>query len=141
MNPVVLSSTAKLVVDYGCFDHSCPIEFATQFELKEYDSSTRQLRTHQAQAPKHQSCRGLDERRDGAEIPLKIKFNVFDVKSPLLSTRKLRKHEYSVVLDQQQTIQKKGTTIVLTEQNGRAETREQTGKSRWADACAGRSNR
>ena len=55
---------------------------------------------------------------NGAEIPLKIRFNVFDVKSPLLSTSKLRKHGYSVVLDQQQTIQKEGTTIVLTDQNG-----------------------
>ena len=53
-----------------------------------------------------------------AEIPLKIRFNVFDVKSPLLSTSKLRKHGYSVVLDQQQTIQKNGTTIALTDQNG-----------------------
>ena len=43
---------------------------------------------------------------NGAEIPLKIRFNVFDVKSPLLSTSKLRKHGHSVLLDQQQTIQK-----------------------------------
>ena len=55
---------------------------------------------------------------NGAEIPLKIRFNVFDVKSPLLSTSKLRKHGYSVVLDQQQTIQKGGTTIALTDQRG-----------------------
>ena len=47
------------------------------------------------------------------KIPLKIKFNVFDVKGPLLSTSKLRKHGYSVLLDQQQTIQKNGTTIAL----------------------------
>ena len=53
-----------------------------------------------------------------AEISLKIRFNVFDVKSPLLSTSKLRKHGYSVLLDQQQTIQKEGTMIVLTDQNG-----------------------
>ena len=33
--PVILSNTAKLVVDSGCFDHCCPVEFATQFELKE----------------------------------------------------------------------------------------------------------
>ena len=50
---------------------------------------------------------------NGAEIPLKIRFNVFDVKSPLLSRRTLRKHGYSVLLEQQQTIQKEGTTIVL----------------------------
>ena len=55
---------------------------------------------------------------NGTEIPLKIKFNVFDVKSPLLSTSKLRKHRYPVLLDQQQTIQKNGTTIALTDQNG-----------------------
>ena len=35
VNPVILSKTAKLVVDSGCFDHCCPLEFATQFELKE----------------------------------------------------------------------------------------------------------
>ena len=52
------------------------------------------------------------------KIPLKIKFNVFDVKGPLLSTSKLPKHGYSVLLDQQQTIQKNGTTIALTDQNG-----------------------
>ena len=55
---------------------------------------------------------------NGTEIPLKIKFNVFDVKSPLLSTSKLRKHGYSVLLDQQKTIQKNDTTIALTDQNG-----------------------
>ena len=55
---------------------------------------------------------------NGTEIPLKIKYNVFDVKSPLLSTKKLRKHGYSVLLDQQQTVQKNGTTIALTDQNG-----------------------
>ena len=55
---------------------------------------------------------------NGAEIPLKIRFNVFEAKSPLLSTSKRQKHGFSVLLDQQQTIQKNGTTIVLTDQNG-----------------------
>ena len=56
---------------------------------------------------------------NGTEIPpLKIKLNVFDVRSPLLSTSKLRKHGYSVLLNQQQTIQKNGTAIALTDQNG-----------------------
>ena len=35
VNPDILSSTAKLAVDSGWFDHCCPLEFATQFELKE----------------------------------------------------------------------------------------------------------
>ena len=35
VNPVILSNTAKLVVDSGCFDHCCPLDFASQFELKE----------------------------------------------------------------------------------------------------------
>ena len=35
VNPVILLNTARLVVDSGCFDHCCPLEFATQFELKE----------------------------------------------------------------------------------------------------------
>ena len=35
VNPVILSNTAKIVVDSGCFNHCCPLEFATQFELKE----------------------------------------------------------------------------------------------------------
>ena len=52
------------------------------------------------------------------EIPLKIRFNVFDLKSPLLSTSKLRKHGYYVLFDQQQTIHKNDTTIPLTHQNG-----------------------
>ena len=55
---------------------------------------------------------------NGAEIPLNIRFNVFDVKSPLLSTSKMRKHGCSVLLDQQQTILEDGTTFVLTDQNG-----------------------
>ena len=56
---------------------------------------------------------------NGTEIPLNIKFNVFDVKSPLLSTNKLRKYGYTVLLDQQQIIQKNnGTTIALIDQNG-----------------------
>ena len=77
----------------------------------------------------------------GAKIPLRIRFNAFDVKSPLLSTSKLRKHGYSVVLDQQQTIQKRGTTIVLNGPervaNVGTETREQTGRSRRVDVRAG----
>ena len=55
---------------------------------------------------------------NGTEIPLKIKFNVSDVKSPLLSTSKLRKHGYSVLLEQQKTFQKNGTTIASTDHNG-----------------------
>ena len=35
VNPVFRSSTAKLVVDSGCFDHCCPLEFATQSKSKE----------------------------------------------------------------------------------------------------------
>ena len=118
-NPVILSNTAKLVADSGCFDHCCPLEFATQFELKE----GRFLNASAANTIKlkHYGTRVVEGwRRDvnGTEIPLKIKFNVFDVKSPFLSTSKLRKHGYSVFLDQQQTIQKNGTTIALTDQNG-----------------------
>ena len=70
------------------------------------DFSTRQLRTIKL---KHYGTRVVEGW---------TRFNVFDVKSPLLSTSKLRKHFCSVVLDQQQTIQKEGTTIVLTDQNG-----------------------
>ena len=117
VNPVILSSTAKLVVDSGCFDHCCPLGFATQFELKE----GRFLSASAANTVKlkHYGTRVVEGwMRDvnGAEIPLKIRLNVFDVKRPLLSTSKHRKHWYSVLLDQQQTIQKGGTTIVLADQ-------------------------
>ena len=109
MNPVILSNTAKLVVDSGCFDHCCPLEFATQFELKE----GRFLNASAANTIKlkHYGTRvveGWTRDVNGTEIPLTIKFNVFDVK----------KHGYSILLDQQQTIQKNGTTIALTDQNG-----------------------
>ena len=73
MNPVVLSSTAKLVFDSGCFDHFCPIEFVTQFELKEgrflNASSVNTIK------PKHYDTRVAEDwPRDvnGVEIPLKI---------------------------------------------------------------------
>ena len=119
VNPVILSNTAKLVVDSRCFDHCCPLDFATQFELKE----GRFLNASAANTIKlkHYGTRvveGWTRDVNGAEIPLKIRFNVFDVKSPLLSTSKLRKHGFSVVLDRQQTILKGGTTIELTDQNG-----------------------
>ena len=117
MNPVILSNTAKLVVGSGCFDHCCPLEFATQFELKE----GRFLNAEAAHAIKlkHYGTRvveGWTRDVNGTEIPLQITFNVFEVKSPLLSTSKLRKHGYSALLDQQQTVQKNGTTIA--DQNG-----------------------
>ena len=35
VNLVILSNTAKLVVDSGCFDHCCPLDFASQVELRE----------------------------------------------------------------------------------------------------------
>ena len=92
VNPGILSNTAKLVVDSGCFDRCYPLEFATVVE-------------------------GWTRVVNGTEIPLKNRFNVFDVKSPLLSTSKPRKHGYSVMLDHQ-TIQRNGTTIALTGQNG-----------------------
>ena len=119
MHPVIHSNTAKLVVDSGCFDHCCPLEFATQFELKE----GRFLNAAAANTIKlkHYGTRvveGWTRDVNGTEIPLKIKFNVFRVKSPSLPTSKLRKHGYSVLLDQQQTIQKNGTTIALTEKKG-----------------------
>ena len=93
VNPVILSNTAKLVVDSGCFDHCCPLELATQSELNEgrflSASSANTIKL------KHYGTRVVDGwTRDvsGTEIPLKIKFNVFDVKkSPLLSTNKLPK--------------------------------------------------
>ena len=117
VNPVVLQSTAQLVVDSGCFCHCFPLDFATQFELKE----GRFLDASAANTIKlkHYGTRVVEGwTRDvkGAKILLKIRFNnVFDVKSPLLSTSKLRKHGYSAVLDRQQMIQKGGTTIVLTD--------------------------
>ena len=119
VNPVILSSTAKLVVESGCFEHCCPLEFATQFELKE----GRFLNASAANTIKlkHYGTRVVEcwtRDANGAEISLKIRFNVSDVKSPLLSTSKLREHGYSVLLDQQQTIQRDGTKIVLTHQNG-----------------------
>ena len=119
VNPVILSNTAQLVVDSESFDHCCPLKFATQFELKE----GRFLNAAAANTIKlkHYGTRvveGWTRDVNGTEIPLKIKFNVFDVKSPWLSTRKLRKHGYSVSLDQQQTIQKNGSTIALTDQKG-----------------------
>ena len=98
VNPVILSNTAKLVVDSGCFDHCCPLDFASQFELRE----GRFLNASAANTIKlkHYGTRvveGWARDVNGAEIPLKIRFNVFDVKSPLLSTSKLRKHGFSVV--------------------------------------------
>ena len=97
VNPVTLSNTAKLVVDSGCFDHCCPLELATQFELKEgpflNGSAANTIKL------KHYGTRvveGWTRDVNGTEIPLKFKFKVFDVKSPLLSTSKLRKHGYSV---------------------------------------------
>ena len=91
VNPVILSNTAKLVVDSGCIDHCCSLEFATQFELKE----GRFLNASAANTIKlkHYGTRvveGWTRDVNGTEIPLKISFNVFDVKSPLLSTSKLR---------------------------------------------------
>ena len=102
MNPVILSNAARLVVDSRCFDHCCPLEFATQFELKE----GRFLNASAANTInlKHYSVRvvgGWTRDVNVTEIPLKIRF-----------------HWYSVLLDQQQTIQKNGTAIVLTDQNG-----------------------
>ena len=136
LNPVIFSNTAKLAVDSGCFDHCCRLEFAAQFELKE----ARFLNASAANTIKlnHHGTRvveGWTRDVNGTEIPLKIKFNVFDVKSPLLSTSKLRKHGYSVLLDQQQTIQKNGTTIALTDQNG-LPTLELRLTSRAVEVCA-----
>ena len=119
VNLVIFSNTAELVVDSGCFDHCCPLEFAIQFELKE----GRFLNASAANTIKlkHYGTRvveGWTRDVNGNEIPLKIRFSVFDVKGPLLSPGVLRKHRYSVLLDQQQTIQKICTTIALTDQNG-----------------------
>ena len=67
VKPVILSSTAKLVVDCGCFDHCCPLEFATQFELKEgrflnaSAANTIKLKHYGSSVVEG---RGLDERRE-----------------------------------------------------------------------------
>ena len=84
VNPVILSK--------GCFDHCCPLDFTSQFELKEGGRETRTVQ------------RSLS-RSDSTCLTL-------------LSTSKLRKHGFSVVLDRQQTIQKGGTTTELADQNG-----------------------
>ena len=78
VNPVILSNTAKLVVDSGCFDHCCPLDFASQFELRE----GRFLNASAANTIKlkHYGTRvveGWARDVNGAEIPLKIRFNVF----------------------------------------------------------------
>ena len=90
VKPIILSNTARPVVDSGCFDHYCPLELATQFELKQ----GRLLNTSAAKH-EHYGTRVVEGLTtgdvNGAEIPLKIRFNVFDVKSPLWSTSKLRR--------------------------------------------------
>ena len=101
VNPVILSNTEKLVVECGCFDHCCPLEFATQFELKEgrfLDASA--ANTIKLKHFGTRVVEGWTRDVNGTEIPLKIRFNVFAVKSPLLPTSELRKHGYSVLLDQ-----------------------------------------
>ena len=62
VNPVIHSSTAKLVVDSGCFGHCCPLDFATQFGLNE----GRFLNASAADTIrlKHCGTGGLDKRRD-----------------------------------------------------------------------------
>ena len=77
VNPVILSNTAELVVDSGCFDHCCPLEFATHSELKE----GRFLNASAAKKVKlkHYGTRvvkGWTRDVNGTEIPLKIRFNV-----------------------------------------------------------------
>ena len=58
VNPVILSNTAKLVVDSGCSDHCCSLEFATQFELKEGRFlNAAAANTIKLNALRHQSCR------------------------------------------------------------------------------------
>ena len=79
MNLVILSCTAQLVVGSGCFGHFCPLDFATQFELKE----GRFLNASVANTMKlkHYGTRvveGWTRDVNGAEIPLKIRCNVFD---------------------------------------------------------------
>ena len=65
VNPTILSNTAKLVVDSGCFDHCCPLQFATQFWAERGTFPQRISCKHGlAQSPRHQSCRGVDERRE-----------------------------------------------------------------------------
>ena len=91
------------------------LEFATQFELKGGQFvNAATANTIKLMHFGRRVVEGWTRDVNGTEIPLTIKFNVFDVKCPLLSTSKLRKHGYSVLLDQQQTIQKNG----FTDQNG-----------------------
>ena len=85
MNPVILSSTAKLVVDSGCFDHCCLLEFATQFELKEGRFlNAAAVNTIKLKHYGTRVVEGWTRDVSWTEIPLKIKFIVFDVKSPLV---------------------------------------------------------
>ena len=65
VNPVIFSNTAKLVVDSGCLDHCCPLEFATQFELKEGRFlNAAAANTIKPKHLRHESCRRLDARRE-----------------------------------------------------------------------------
>ena len=97
VNLVILSNTAELVVDSGSFDHCFPLEFATQFELKEgrflnaSAANTIKLKHHGIRV-----VEGWTKDVNGTEIPLKIRFNVFDVKSHCCR-RKAR--EFSLVAD------------------------------------------
>ena len=64
VNQVILKP-AKRVVDSACFDHCRPLGFATLFEVKRGTIPQRVSCEHnQAQAPRRQCCRGLDERRE-----------------------------------------------------------------------------
>ena len=119
VHQLIPSSTANFVVGSGCFDHCCPLEFANTVYVERGTSSQHVI----CEPIKFKHCgtrvvEGWTRDVNGAEIPLKIRFNVFDVKSPSMSTCKLRQHWYSVLLDQQQTILEDGTTIVLTDPNG-----------------------
>ena len=98
MSPVTSSNIAKVMLDSGCFDHCCE-----QFEFREATFlNAAAVNTTKTQALRSENHRGWATDANGVEMPLKMNFDVLDVKSTPLSTSILRKHGFPVVRGERQ---------------------------------------
>ena len=94
----VSDEAEELLVDSGCYDHCCPPSFALEYPTmrappQHATAASKQPLTHfgQKTVPGHMLT------NDGVAKEVLIRFNVFDVKRPILSTNKLRSSGFTCV--------------------------------------------
>ncbi len=109
--------------DSGSYTHACPKEFAPHIPITPPEDSAHQQATACNSATLiHYGSKLIPfsiETVEGERVPVQIRFEVFNIKRPLVSTTRMAKHGFTSTTGPGGSYLKKGSKVVkLAERNG-----------------------